>query len=268
MQKTIRALSIYLISPLLFLTSCSAEKPAVPAEQPHEITQQSSDTLITHRIGDGEVVFRFQNYRNTGGKVFIVLHDDENTGVEAMNTILKSQKSSFIELRASGTRLIPFRLNGRSYKFDPNRIFTPAGIRKTLANNGGTSPAAEKAVAELANRITGMLEKFDTVIAVHNNRRGYSLQDYLPGGTYARDAADVHWVKGTSPNDFYFVVERDDFEALKAKGINVVLQSAATVTDDGSLSVYCQQKGIRYLNCEAYDGHLSQQIFMLESLGN
>lgn len=267
-MKMIRTLGIYLFTPLLFLTSCSAEKPAVPETQSSGVTQLPSDTLITHRIGDREVVFRFQNFGNTGGNVFIVLHDDENTGVEAMNTILKSQKSSFIELRASGTRLIPFRLNGRSYKFDPNRIFTPAGIRKTLANNGGTSPAAEKAVAELANRITGMLEKFDTVIAVHNNRRGYSLQDYLPGGTYAADAADVHWVKGTSPNDFYFVVERDDFEALKAKGINVVLQSAATVTDDGSLSVYCQQKGIRYLNCEAFDGHLSQQIFMLESLGN
>ncbi len=245
-----------LLLPLLFLVACSEKERDVEAAV-------ISDTLVTHKLGDTEVKFRFENFRNTGGKVFIILHDDENTAVDATDSIVPRTGAALIELKAEGTREIPFSLKGKKYAFDPNRIFTPAGIKKTLIKYGKTSPEAEAAVSDLASLITGMLERFDTVIAVHNNKRGYSLKDYLAGGPYAQDAAEVYWIKGTSPNDFFFVVERDDFEALKAKGINVVLQSAGSVTDDGSLSVYCQQKGIRYLNCEAFDGHLKEQVEML-----
>jgi len=248
-----------LLLPVLLLIACSEKGRDVKAAT-------FSDTVVTHKLGDTEVKFRYENFRNAGGKVFIILHDDENTAVEATDSIVARSGAALIELMAAGTREIGFKLNGKKYAFDPNRIFTPAGVKKTLMKYGRTSPGAEAVVSELASLITGMLGRFDTVIAVHNNKRGYSLKDYLPGGPYVKDAAEVHWVKGTSPNDFYFVVERDDFEALKSKGMNVVLQSAASVTDDGSLSVYCQQKGIRYLNCEAYDGHLSQQIGMLKRL--
>ncbi len=251
-----RALTLFA---LLLISSCSAKDQEVVPVPP-------ADTVITHRVGDTEVSFRVRNYDNAKGKVFIILHDDENTAVEAADSIVSRFGGTLIELRAKGTRMIPFKLKGGTYTFDPNRIFTPAGVKATLIKNGSTSPEAEKATGELGALIAGMIARFDTVIAVHNNKRGYSLKDYLTGGAYEKDAADVHRVNGTSPNDFYFVVERDDFDALKAKGINVVLQSASSVTDDGSLSVYCQQKGIRYLNCEAFDGHLSQQINMLKSI--
>lgn len=244
---------------LFFISSCSAKNPDVRPVQ-------SADTVITHRVGETEVSFRVRNFKNAKGKVYIILHDDENTAVEAADSIVSRFGGTMIELRAKGTRMISFKLKGQTYTFDPNRIFTPVGVKATLLKNGRTSPEAEKATGELGSLIAGMVARFDTVIAVHNNKRGYSLKDYLAGGAYEKDVAEVNWVKGSSPNDFYFVVERDDFDALKAKGINVVIQSASSVTDDGSLSVYCQQKGIRYLNCEAFDGHLKEQIFMLKAI--
>lgn len=252
-------IKVFTLFALLFISSCGAKHPMVASPI-------DNDTVISHRVGDTEVSFRVRNMEITKGKVYIILHDDENTAVVAADSIVTNHGGRLIELRAKGTRMIPFKLKGKAYTFDPNRIFTPAGVKATLQKSGKTSPEAEKAVAELASVITRMIAGFDTVIAVHNNKRGYSLKDYLPGGDYAKDADEVNWVKGTSPNDFYFVVERADFEFLKAKGVNVVLQSATSVTDDGSLSVYCQQKGIRYLNCEAFDGHLKEQVEMLFKL--
>jgi hypothetical protein len=35
------------------------------------------------------------------------------------------------------------------------------------------------------------------------------------------------------------------------------------MTDDGSLSVYCAQLGIPYVNVEAQHGHIWRQLYML-----
>ena len=224
------------------------------------------DTLINYKLGETEVTINYKNFRNTGGVAYIILHDDENTAVEATDSVIADNGSAMIEIQAKGTRDIKFRLNGAVFAFDPNRIFTPVGVAKTLRNYGKTSPEAEKTVGDFGVFLISLLEKYDTVVAVHNNKRGYSLKDYLPGAAYQNDAEEVFWDKETSPNDFFFVVERDDFEALKEKGFNVVLQAPASVTDDGSLSVYCQQKGLRYFNCEAFEGNLKKQIDMLRAL--
>ena len=53
-------------------------------------------------------------------------------------------------------------------------------------------------------------------------------------------------------------------DTLKDENINVVLQDNENCFDDGSLSVYCGKKQIRYANVEAEEGHLREQVFLIE----
>ena len=111
------------------------------------------------------------------------------------------------------------------------------------------------------------LPRVQAVVALHNNTpERYGANSYAPGQEYAQDAAAVHLVPGSDLDDFFFVTEHGIYQALVELGFNVVLQNNAAVTDDGSLSVYCGQHRIPYVNVEAQHGHLRQQIDMLTSL--
>lgn len=197
------------------------------------------------------------------------LHDDENTAVEAATDVLAARGGRLTEVRHSGAREVDFRLDGRDYRFDPNRIFTPAGRRATLESLSTWTPEADEAVRAFADHLAAAhrLTGAATVVAVHNNTdERYSLQSYLPGGPLAADAADVAAVAGADPDDFFFVTDRGLFDALAARGRQVVLQAEATVADDGSLSVACGKRGVRYVNVEAEHGHRDVQAAMLRDL--
>ena len=104
-------------------------------------------------------------------------------------------------------------------------------------------------------------------MALHNNSAGqYSATSYLPGQELASYAADIHLQQEKDPDDFFFVTEQSLFEALSAHEFNVVLQDNRSVTDDGSLSVYCGQQSIPYVNVEAQYDHQEEQQKMIEAL--
>ncbi len=197
------------------------------------------------------------------------MHDDENTAVEAGLAVLPQTGGLLATLQHSGERLIRFRLNDSTFVIDPNRVFTDAGIRATLQKYGTYSPTAHQAVARFARTLiqTLGLDTLQWVITLHNNgEQEYSVRSYLPEGDYAADARDVYYNPQLDEDDFYFVTDATLFERLKAKHFNVVLQENATVTDDGSLSVYCGKKGIPYVNVEAQHGHFEQQKAMIQEL--
>ena len=63
--------------------------------------------------------------------VYVNLHDDENTSVEAVRDVVKNLGGRLVELRHTGRRLITFKLDASDYRVDPNRIFTlPACVRR------------------------------------------------------------------------------------------------------------------------------------------
>ena len=197
------------------------------------------------------------------------LHDDENTSVEAALQLLPAHPVRLVELRHSGEREMAFPVDGQQYRCDPNRIFTAVGVRATLEKLSHWSEAADHEVARLGRQLIELyqLDKLDAVVALHNNSDArYAASSYLPGSEYADDAAAVHIVPGSDPDDFFFVTTRPFYSALAKQGFNVVLQDNQQVTDDGSLSVYCGQQGVPYVNVEAQHGHLAEQVRMLESL--
>lgn len=207
-------------------------------------------------VGDEKVEIKHTIGR---GKTFIHVHHNEQTALKAAQAVIQQEGGSLITLVHSGGRNIVFHLNNERYEFDPNRIFTDAGIQKTLTDFSKHTPQAHHEVKKLANKIKQLLPK-TKVIAVHNNS-SYSLKDYLPGNSLESDAQAIHMLPRNYYRNFYLVTKLGDFMRLKSQGYNGVLQKN-TATDDGSLSVYLAKN--EYINVEAGYDQLVEQIKMLQ----
>ncbi len=209
------------------------------------------------QLGDSTVVIQLQQHGP--GKAFVHLHQNETTALQAAKSIIAAEGGNLLTLVHSGQRNIVFNLHHKRYEFDPNRIFSDIGIKKTLMQFGEYAPEAHKEVSKLAVKIKKLLPK-GKIIAVHNNR-AYSLKDYLPGHHLAQEgrALNVH-DKGHYRN-FYMVTKNRDYRRLKALSFNSVWQ-AKNPADDGSLSVYLSAR--EYINVEAGYDQLTAQIKMLQ----
>jgi hypothetical protein len=196
------------------------------------------------------------------------VHDDENTSVRAGKVVIRKSGGRLIEIVHSGKRLAEFRLEGQTHRFDPNRIFTDEGIRNTLTRHGTYSELAHATVRQFAH---GLLDTFElkrqpVIIALHNTGNGgLSINSYQPSGALDRAADRVHESKSRSAGDFFYVTDARFFGWLKARDFNVMLQDNANVPDDGSMSVYFARRGIPYMNIEANNDHLKEQIEMVRA---
>jgi hypothetical protein len=217
-----------------------------------------------YEIGETRVIFRTFDYG--GGKTYIALHYSERTCVAAAKQALVGRGGRIIQLVHSGGRNISFTLSGTRYAFDPNRIFTEGGAQASLKAIGKKySLEALKATrafsAEILRRLHG------PIVALHNNTPGaLSIKSYSPGGQYAASVADVYEESGMDPDDFLFTTSRSIFSRAVEGKINAALQVRNRIPDDGSLSVYCGQRGIAYVNVEAQSGHTAVQKKMIAAI--
>jgi hypothetical protein len=193
---------------------------------------------------------------------FFWIHGDETTAAEVLKDHMK---------RFPGRALLvdnPAReIKAGRMEFDPNRMFSEPGLRKNVKKlNPGASERDCERIVEMVARDREKLIAWLTpptgglLIALHNNRRGYSVHD------------EVEWSHGTSmrepdaPTDFYISTNPVDFEALKGSPYNAVLQSTPKGEDDGSLSRLAASRKIRYVNIETLIGRREKQRKMLEWL--
>lgn len=193
------------------------------------------------------------------GKTYVHVHHNEQTALKAAKAVIHKQGGSLITLVHSGGRNIVFHLDNQRYEFDPNRIYTDKGIKKTLAQYSRYTPEAHQEVKKLANQIKALLPN-GKVVAVHNNS-SYSLKDYLPGHQLAHDAKKLHMSPDNYFRNFYLVTQLKDYLRLKMDGFNGVLQKPSA-TDDGSLSIFLAKSD--YINVEAGYDQLLEQIKMLQ----
>ena len=207
-------------------------------------------------LGDTKVLIQLENYGP--GKIFVHVHANETTALEAARRIARSNGGQVVTLIHVKERDVHFHLNGRAYAFDPNRIYTRLGIQKTLKMHGCYDAKAAHVVATFAKKVLATIPS-GKVVAVHNNK-GYSLRDYLPHHSLAPDAQKIYLKGRSNYRNFFLVTQRHDFYRLKTLGFNVVHQ-ARHVSDDGSLSVALARR--HYVNVEAAFGELHQQMNML-----
>ncbi len=198
---------------------------------------------------------------------FVHVHEDESTAADAAFEFIDSTGlGCFVTLKHGMGRNISFNMGGKTYKFDPNRIYTAEGRKATLERFGAYSDSAFAAVSSLSNFLTGKyIDSSNLVVALHNNTNegGLSIKSYQKGGDYQKEASKVHINKKEDPDDFFYTTTLRAFDFFKEKGYNVLLQNNAAVTDDGSLSVYAGIKKIDYINIEAEHLKKEQQKKML-----
>ena len=208
-------------------------------------------------LGNTKVVI--QHYIYGKGKTFVHVHHNETTALRAALQIARKEGGQVFTLVHAGQRNIIFYGQHQRYEFDPNRIFSDNGIKKTLMQYGSYTPWAHAEVRKLANVIKKQLPQ-GKIIAVHNNR-SYSLKNYTAGQPLAAEARAVSIRHGNYYRNFCLVTQRKDYVHLKKMRINSIWQ-AAHATDDGSLSVYLAHRD--YVNVEAGYDQLAAQIRMLK----
>ncbi|GHF83349.1 hypothetical protein [Thalassotalea marina] len=227
---------------------------------------------------------------------FFAPHENENVANQYVAEQIIAKGGVFVVLRQNGERLITLEIDNKKVVVDPNRIFTEIGRFATIAKlnpNIAKQPTlvakAEQRAKQLSEFVLETLsgkEPPNTIVAVHNNSNGYTgdnkhgignvsiirYQSKLTAGAqYLIDVAKGQY----DEDDLYFVTNTADFNQMKSSGWNAVLQNPEVAhipeEDDGSLSVYAEMKGYRYINVEAEritDGfgedHLDVQMKMVD----
>src|SRR6478736_137189 len=221
---------------------------------------------VLFQIGSTTVqAYVFQ--RDQPGPTYINVHDDENTSVRAGKKILTQTGGRLIELAHSGKRFVEFELDGQTYRFDPNRIFSPVGVRATLERTKNHSAAAQQAIEAFTTRLleTFALDREPVSIALHNtDGSGLTSNSYLRRCDKRTPASITYVSTRRFGGDVFYVSDRRFFDYLKERDFNVTLQDDANVPDDGSASVYFARKGIPYVNVEADVKNLKAQIEMVQ----
>jgi hypothetical protein len=255
--------SIIKATPLLVMlmsmvTGCQAQAPS---------TLQPLVKTTTVRLGENSLRIKTYKYGTTPTIAYVHLHDDEKTALTATHDMLAKSGGLLIKIENSGNRLIRFRHRGRSFAFDPNRIYSRDGASNSLIASGRVSNEAIDIAQNFGNKILALVpETINTIVAVHNNTEGrFSIQSYQQGGDYATDGLAIHVNPAHDPDNIFLTTDSALFHSLQRLEYNVVLQDNLNAKRDGSLSVYCGERGIRYLNCETQHGRLTEFRQMLNA---
>src|SRR5688572_8839732 len=90
-------------------------------------------STIYYKLGESIIPIRIAQYGNSKDVVYINLHADEFTSVQAAEAMLRKEGGYLIKVENNNKRNIRFKLKGAYYTFDPNRIFSRHGVYQTLA---------------------------------------------------------------------------------------------------------------------------------------
>jgi len=235
----------------------------------------------------GETAVKVNVYERAGAAVtFFSPHHNERGGRELAKELVAARGGRFVEVESlddagAPARRLRFRVGGKPFSVDPNRVFTPNGRR--CLNLPAEAEAAVEAFAEgllaLLFAPGGRLREGETVfVAVHNNgdvetRPAAERDGDLTAvgfvrplksratfrGEFEESAAGVYLSNAEGDEDnFVIVTEPRLLGHFAARGFNVVVQKPAAELrgercslDDGSLSVYAAYNGVPYVNLEA-----------------
>lgn len=236
----------------------------------------------------GETEVRINVYENPlAGVTFFAPHYNEQISRNLAREYVERNGGRLIEIesydeRGNASRFVKFKINNKTYSFDPNRIYTENG-----RNCSNYAPEIAPLVEKFADEILQILfaadgkalrsgEKF--IVAVHNNAdidaKEKSAQtsdltatafirssntERIANGAY-QDQAEGIYLSNTEDDvdNFVFLSTPAYISHFAEKGFNIVIQksparldSKQCTVDDGSLSIYAARENIPYINLEA-----------------
>jgi hypothetical protein len=252
----------------LFFASPAFSRGDTTGMSPATKTYTPLEKTIFYKLGDKNVPIKIIQYGDVKDLVYINVHDNEPTSVEAAKLILEKTGGTLIRLENKMKRNISFRFQNLTYTVDPNRIFSRRGITQTLKLNGRVSDKAVDEVEKFGKRLLQLIpENVRCVIALHNNTNGaFSVLSYLPGSDRQNDARYVYADSLQDIDDIALTTDSILYQKMADYRYNTILQDNENAYKDGSLSIYCGEKNISYINIETEHGRIVQHREMLEKL--
>ena len=253
---------------LFFACAFSYGQQSIEFTPPIEPGITITEKTIFYDLAGNIVPIKIKQYGERTDMVFISLHDDETTSVDAAKRILQEYGGLLIEIENKAQRNIRFKLGRHFFTVDPNTIFSKEGIKKSLQQLGRTSGKAVNEVEKLGQRIIRLIpEKTTCIISLHNNTPDlFSVMEYAARNKRSVDSKKVYVNPEQDLDDFFLTTDNNLYKKLADKGFNTILQDNKNCTEDGSLSVYCGKKNIRYINCETEHGKAEQYYEMMKTL--
>ncbi len=223
---------------------------------------------IYYKLGDKNIPLKIFSYGESPGVVCINLHDNEETSVLAAGSVLETKGGVLIKIENNRQRVIRFRLRDQFFTFDPNRMFSRIGIEQSLRENRRFSTYAVDEIEKFANRLLGLIPDSNfCIVALHNNTNdAFGITSYLPGRIRQRDAKAVYADELEDMDDLALTTDSVLYERMAKSRYNTVWQDNQLAKKDGSLSIYCGEKQLRYINIETQHGKFSKYVEILERL--
>jgi hypothetical protein len=256
---------------LLFASFFSSHSFAQPGNNSIGISRAifiPVEKTIFYKLGDRSLPIKVIQYGDVKDIVCINLHDNEESSLQAAMAVLESNGGTLIKIENSNQRVIRFRLKRISYSFDPNRMFSKIGIEQTLRDNRRTSKAAIDEIEKFAQRLLLLFpDSTSCIVALHNNTEGaFSIKSYLPGGNRQSDAQAVYADNLQDIDDIILTTDSLLYQKMADNKYNSIWQDNKKAKKDGSLSIFCGERDLRYINIETQHGKVNQYMKMLEKL--
>ncbi|PWS27126.1 hypothetical protein DHW03_14075 [Pedobacter yonginense] len=234
------------------------------AQHPPVFDAMTSDSSFI-KIYDLDVTLVKYSYKPNGIK-FLVVHDNEDTGVKAGFDYIRWSGGELIDSQYGSVRDYNFSYMDDTYRIDPNAIYTSVGVNTRLKKDAYSSSEVEQSILKAGKQIVDFYDPKATgyILTLHNNADGgFGISSYLPGYDLASTADSVYINFEMDGDDLLYVTEPKLFSSLKKANVNVILQSKFA-DNDGSLSVYAMQNNIPYINVEVQHGHIEEHLRLIE----
>ncbi len=236
----------------------------VKAQHPPVFDAMTSDSSFV-KVSDLDISLVKYSYKPNGVK-FLVVHDNEDTGVKAGFDYIRWYGGELIDSQYGGVRDYTFTYMDDPYRIDPNAIYTETGVKTRLKKDAYSSNEVEKLILNAGKQIVDFYNPKATgyFLTLHNNADGgFGISSYLPGYDLSSTADSVFINFEMDGDDLLYVTEPRLFTSLKKANVNVILQSKFA-ENDGSLSVYAMINHIPYINVEVQHGHLDENLRLIE----
>jgi hypothetical protein len=223
------------------------------------------ERTIYYKLGDKTIPILIQQFGEATDLVFINLHSNETTSVQAARSVLETRGGTLIKIEHGVQRTIRFKFGYMNFNIDPNRIFSRNGIWTNMKEVGRIDEGAIEEVEKFGQRIITLIENASCIIALHNNtNESFSIKSYLPRGDRQKDAKAVYANPEQDVDDIALTTDSLLYQKMADLGYNSILQDNINVKKDGSLSVWSGENGKRYINIETEHGKVKQYVEMLE----
>lgn len=236
----------------------------VKAQHPPVFPAMKTDSVFI-KVANLNITLVKYSYKPNGVR-FLVVHDNEDTGVRAGFDYIRWSGGELIDSQYGGVRDYNFTYMDDRYHIDPNAIYTQVGVNTRLKKAAYSSNEVEKTILAAGKQIVDFYDpkSIGYFLTLHNNANGgFGINSYLPGYDLASTADSVYINFQMDNDDLLYVTDVRLFNSLKKANVNVILQSKF-VSNDGSLSVYAMQNNIPYINVEVQHGHQDENLRLIE----